>query len=71
MSLKVFHIIFISLSVVLTFGFGLWLLFGESGEGGPAHALGALLSFVVGVLLILYEIKIVKKFRALKSAGAK
>jgi len=69
MSLKVFHIIFISLSVVLTFGFGLWLLFGEERE--LAHALGALLSFVVGVLLILYEIKIVKKFRALKSAGAK
>jgi len=71
MSLKVFHIIFISLSVVLAFGFGLWLLPSEPGEGDLAHVVGALLSFGVGILLILYEIKIVKKFKSLNSAGLK
>jgi hypothetical protein len=69
MSLKIFHIIFISLSVALAFGFGLWLLLSEPGEGGLKDVLGALLSFVVGILLVVYEIKIVKKFKTLKSAG--
>ncbi|MGA9362833.1 MAG: hypothetical protein WBW16_00510 [Bacteroidota bacterium] len=67
MSLKVFHIIFISFSVVLAFGFGLWLFMDDPEEGG---VLGAFLSFCVGSLLVLYEIRIVKKFRSLKNAGA-
>jgi divalent metal cation (Fe/Co/Zn/Cd) transporter len=69
MSLKVFHIVFISLSVVLAFGFGLWLLVGQPVEGGLIDILAALFSFGVGILLVLYEIKIVKKFRSLKSVG--
>jgi threonine/homoserine efflux transporter RhtA len=68
MSLKVFHIIFISLSVVLAFGFGLWLLLSRQ-EEGTADVLGAVVSFVVGIFLVLYEIRIVKKFKSLKSVG--
>jgi divalent metal cation (Fe/Co/Zn/Cd) transporter len=68
MSLKVFHIVFISLSVVLAFGFGLWLLIGQPVEVGLIDIVAAILSFGVGILLVLYEIKIVKKFRSLKSA---
>ena len=69
MSLKVFHVIFISLSVVLTIGFGLWLVIVQPMEGGLIDILAALLSFGVGILLVLYEIKIIKKFRSLKSTG--
>jgi hypothetical protein len=69
MSLKVFHIIFISFSVVLAFGFGLWLLLSRPEEGGLADVLGAVVSFVVGLLLVLYEIKIIKKFKSMKSVG--
>ena len=68
MSLKVFHIIFISLSVVLAFGFGLWLLLSRPGEE-PVDVIGAVVSFLVGIFLVLYEIRIVKKFKSLKSMG--
>jgi hypothetical protein len=64
MSLKVFHVVFISLSVVLAFGFGLWLLVGQPVEGGLIDIVAALLSFGVGILLVLYEIRIVKKCRS-------
>jgi hypothetical protein len=69
MSLKIFHIIFISLSVVLAFGFGVWLLIAQPAQGGLIDVLAALLSFGIGILLVLYEFKIVKKFRSLKNAG--
>jgi divalent metal cation (Fe/Co/Zn/Cd) transporter len=69
MSLKVFHVVFISLSAVLAFGFGLWLLFGQPVEEGLIDIVAALLSFGVAVLLVLYEIRIVKKFRTLRNAG--
>ena len=69
MSLKIFHIIFISLSVALAFGFGIWFLISQPGEGGLTDILAALLSFGVGVLLVLYEIKIVRKFKSLKTTG--
>ncbi len=70
MSLKVFHIIFITLSVILAFGFGLWLLISGPGEVAQTNIIAALLSFGVGILLVLYEIKIVRKFRSLKPTGS-
>lgn len=70
MSLKVFHVIFITLSVVLAFGFGLWLLLSGPAETGLTNTGAALLSFGVGVLLVLYEIKIVRKFKSLKATGS-
>ena len=70
MSLKVFHIIFITLSVILAFGFGLWLLISEPGPAAFTNIVAALLSFGVGILLVLYEIKIVRKFRSLKATGS-
>ena len=70
MSLKVFHIIFITLSVVLAFGVGLWLLISGPSEAALTNVIAALLSFGVGILLVLYEIKIVRKFRSLKATGS-
>jgi hypothetical protein len=67
MSLKIFHIVFITLSVLLAFAFGLWLLFSGAEHNAIVSIVAALLSFGVGILLIIYEVKILKKFKAMKS----
>jgi hypothetical protein len=69
MSLKVFHVIFITLSVVLAIGFGIWMLMAGPEHARIADVIAALLSFGVGVLLIVYEMRILKKFKSLKLPG--
>ena len=63
MSLKTFHIVFITLSALLAFGFGLWILISDSGLGFLADVLGALLSFAVGGSLVIYGIRFLRKFK--------
>ena len=59
MSLKAFHLVFISLSVLMTFGFGVWTL----AEGSGNFTVYGLLSFLSSVALIIYGWKFLKKFR--------
>ncbi len=59
MSLKAFHLAFISLSVVLTFGFGIWTLT----EGSGLYTFYGLFSFISSLALIIYVVKFLKKFR--------
>jgi hypothetical protein len=62
MSLKAFHLIFISAAVVLAFGFGGWLLHGYwSPQGRLSDLLFGLLSIAVGIGLIIYERYFLKK----------
>ena len=62
MSLKAFHLVFISASTVLAFGFGGWLLKGYFSPGGPlSDLLFGLLSIAVGVGLTFYERYFLKK----------
>jgi hypothetical protein len=66
MSLKAFHIVFISAAVLLAFGFGAWLLkayFSAEGRGWDL-AFGAL-SVLSGVGLIIYEYYFLKKTKNL------
>lgn len=56
MSLKAVHIVFISLSVLLAFGFGLWSIYFH-------HMLVGLVSFAIGIVLILYGIRFLRKLR--------
>ena len=56
LSLKIFHILFISLSTVLSFGFGIWALRYHHSHQGMFYMVVGFLSLVLGVLLILYEI---------------
>lgn len=63
MSLKVFHIIFIASSVVLILGYGIWLLQSYMSTNEIVYILGAIVSFVVGVGLIVYGIAFLRKFR--------
>ena len=61
MSLKAFHLVFIVASIVLAFGFVVWLVKSFFSEGGLLNLLFALVSFGAGVGLIFYERYFLKK----------
>jgi hypothetical protein len=61
MSLKAFHLVFIVASIVLAFGFGVWLAKNFFSGGGAMYLIFALVSFGVGVGLIFYERYFLKK----------
>ena len=63
MSLKAFHIFFITISVLLCFGFGAWCLESEYAKGQPAYAITGYVSFALGVALVVYEILFLRKFK--------
>lgn len=67
MSLKIFHILFISVSAVFFFGFGLWLLVFDSLEPFALDIVAALSSFAVGGLLLLYGKRFLKKFKSVSN----
>ena len=58
MSLKGFHLVFISASVLLAFGFGAWCLGAQ-----PPWLAAAVGSFVVGLGLVGYEAWFIRKMR--------
>ena len=62
MSLKFFHLVFISAAILLAFGFGGWLLYGYwSPQGHLSDLLFGLLSIAVGIGLAIYERYFLKK----------
>lgn len=61
MSLKAFHLVFIIASIVLAFGFGVWLVAQYFSAGGVLKLVFAVLSFAAGVGLIFYERYFLKK----------
>ena len=64
MSLKAFHLIFITASSALAFGCGVWGLKSFFSEGGRAWDLVfGLGSLVTGIGLILYERYFLKKLK--------
>lgn len=65
MSLKAFHIIFVTASVLLAFGFGAWCFTQMSQGGGPALLAGGIGSMAVGVGLIFYGKAVWKKLQKL------
>ena len=61
MSLKAFHLVFIIASILLAFGFGVWLAVRFFSEGGAWNLIFAAASFAAGVGLIFYERYFLKK----------
>ena len=61
-SLKAFHIFFITLSVFLTIGYGAYELSDYTKNGS---VLLASLSFIAGLGLVIYGVKVFQKFKTI------
>ena len=64
MSLKEFHIVFITASVLLLLGFAAWGLIQYRELQGALYAAAAVLSSVAAFGLMMYEVYFIKKTRA-------
>jgi hypothetical protein len=54
MSLKAFHIVFITASILLSFGFAAWLIRAYTLSGNPSELLFGIVSVLTGVGLAVY-----------------
>jgi len=63
MNLKGFHILFVVLSTLLTFGFAVWCWVGGIFENEAVRGLVSLASFAAGIALVSYGINVWKKFQ--------
>ena len=63
MSLKAFHIIFVTASIILAVLFGIWSLLNYFHEGTLSDLLFGLGSLLVGVALVFYERYALKKLK--------
>ena len=64
MSLKAFHVIFITISSLMLFGFGAWMLREYRGPEGMGSDLAWAVSGIVsGVSLLIYEGFFLKKLK--------
>ena len=63
MSLKAFHLFFITLSVILAFGYAVWAFQSYTTDGGFIMLVGSIFSVFAGVVLILYAISFLKKLK--------
>lgn len=66
MSLKAFHIIFITFSTLLAFGCGIWCLWINSMEPSNSYLVGAIVSFVSALALIVYGCWFWRKMKRLR-----
>ena len=63
MSLKAFHIFFIAVSVLLSFGFGVWGIYTHLVHGNLWFMIMGIGSFVIGIALIIYGINFLHKLK--------
>ncbi len=64
MSLKAFHVVFITAASAMLFGFGVWMLREyRSPEGGTGDLVWAIASMVTGAALLVYEGFFLKKLK--------
>jgi hypothetical protein len=66
MSLKGFHIVFITASTLLALGVGAWCLWINSVEGAPVFRIGAICSFVAAAVLLVYGVWFYRKMKRLR-----
>jgi len=63
MSLKAFHLIFITAASLLAFGLGWWMLRAYADVGVKSDQIYGVTSIAVGVALLVYEIIFIKKLK--------
>lgn len=66
MSLKAFHIIFITFSTLLAFGIGVWCLWINSVGQTTVYTAGAIISFAVAIALVVYGCWFWRKMKRLR-----
>jgi hypothetical protein len=66
MSLKGFHVVFVSASALLSFGFAAWC-FGAAPDRGAGWLATGAASLLAGFALVAYEAWFVKKMRGIRS----
>ena len=66
MSLKGFHILFITVSTLLALGVGAWCLWVNSIEGTPVFRIGAVCSFFAATGLVIYGVWFYRKMKRLR-----
>ena len=66
MSLKGFHIVFITFSTLLALVLGVWCIRVNLAEGAPVYLAGAIGSFVAAVALIVYGVWFYRKMKRLR-----
>ncbi len=68
MSLKAFHILFVTAAVMLSFGFAAWCLRAYGREQQTSNLVMGVGSIVAGVGLIVYGIAVYRKLRKVPTA---
>jgi hypothetical protein len=63
MSLKAFHIVFIAVSVLMCFGFGMWLLDGYGKEENVGQLIEGITALLAGAGLIMYGVRFLRKLK--------
>ncbi|HXO22272.1 MAG TPA: hypothetical protein VOA87_20325 [Thermoanaerobaculia bacterium] len=65
LSLRSFHVFFIAVSILLSAWVGVWGIASfRAGEGASGLALSGLF-FLVGIVLLVYWVRVRRKFRAM------
>ena len=65
MSIKVIHLILISLAILLSLGFGWWSMAFARDSGDGSYKVAGFASFAIGLGLIFYGIHFIKRIRSL------
>jgi hypothetical protein len=63
MSLKAFHVVFITAASALAFGFGVWMIRAYNSEGLKQDLTYGIVSIAVGIGLLVYEGFFLKKLK--------
>lgn len=66
MSLKGFHIVFVCFSTLLALGVGAWCVWVDLVEGVPIYRTGAIVSFGVAVVMVVYGVWFYRKMKRLR-----
>jgi O-antigen ligase len=66
MSLKGFHIVFITFSTLLAFGIGVWCLWINQMGATTSYTIGAVVSFGAAIVLVVYGCWFWRKMKRLR-----
>jgi len=65
MSLKAFHIVFVTASILLAFGFGAWSFLNYKDDGRTLDLVFGIGSVAAGIGLVIYERMILRKLKGI------